>query len=60
LSWLEGENECVEIPREQYDRINDGVKEMSTPYHSAEGFINNQIEEPLGKYEAWKGARKRK
>lgn len=60
LTWLKGENECVEVPKEQFDKLNDAVKEMSTPYHSAEDFINSQMKEALEKYEAWKGARKRK
>jgi hypothetical protein len=35
LTWLKGENECVEILRELYEKLNDAVKEMSTPYQSA-------------------------
>ena len=58
LSWLSQEKECVEIQREQYDLLDEAVKEMNTPYHTAEGFINGQIEDALAKYEEWKQARK--
>jgi Arc/MetJ-type ribon-helix-helix transcriptional regulator len=60
LSWLERENECVEIPREQYEKLNDAVKEMSTPYQSAENFITSQVNEALEKYEEWKRAHKKR
>jgi Arc/MetJ-type ribon-helix-helix transcriptional regulator len=59
LTWLDQENECVEIPKEQYDLLDEAVREMNTPYPSAEGFINVQIKEVLEKYEEWKLARKR-
>ncbi len=59
LTWLDQENECVEIPKEQYDLLDEAVREMNTPYPSAEGFINVQIKEVLEKYEEWKLARKK-
>jgi Arc/MetJ-type ribon-helix-helix transcriptional regulator len=59
LTWLDQENECVEIPKEQYDLLDEAVREMNTPYPNAEGFINAQIKEVLEKYEEWKLARKR-
>ena len=59
LTWLDQENECVEIPKEQYDLLDEAVREMNTPYPNAEGFINVQIKEVLEKYEEWKLARKR-
>lgn len=60
LTWLKGENECVEIPREQYEKLNDAVKEMNTPYQSAEDFITRQVNETLEKYEEWKRAHKKR
>jgi hypothetical protein len=60
LTWLKGENECVEVPREQYEKLNAAVKEMSTPYQSAEGFITSQVDEALEKYEEWKRANKKR
>jgi hypothetical protein len=60
LTWLKGENQCVEVSKQEFDKLNEAVKDMSPPYHSAENFINSQIKEALEKYEAWKGTRKRK
>lgn len=58
LSWLSQERECVEVQKEEYDLLDEAVREMNTPYRSAEGFINAQIRDVLGKYEEWKRARK--
>ena len=58
LTWLGQEKECVEIQKEQYDLLDEAVREMNTPYHNAEGFINGQIEDELAKYEEWKQARR--
>ncbi|MGD0028483.1 MAG: ribbon-helix-helix domain-containing protein [Candidatus Bathyarchaeia archaeon] len=58
LSWLSQDKECVEIQKEQYDLLDEAVREMNTPYHSAEGFINAQIEDALDKYAEWKRAKK--
>ncbi len=58
LTWLSQENEYVEIPREQYDLLNEAIKEMSTSYRNVEDFINIQIKEALAKYEEWKQASK--
>jgi len=58
LTWLSQECEFVEIPREQYDLLNEAIREMNTSYRSAEDFINIQIKEALGKYEEWKQAAK--
>jgi len=58
LAWLGQENEYVEIEKEQYALLDEAVREMNTPYRSAEGFINAQISEVLEKYEEWKRARK--
>jgi len=58
LTCLSQEREFVEIPREQYDLLNEAIKEMNTSYRNAEDFINIQIKEALGKYEEWKQATK--
>jgi glutamate synthase domain-containing protein 1 len=58
LAWLGQETEYVEIEKEQYALLDEAVREMNTPYRSAEGFINAQISEVLEKYEEWKRARK--
>jgi hypothetical protein len=58
LAWLGQETEYVEIEKEQYALLDEAVREMDTPYRSAEGFINAQIGEVLEKYEEWKHTRK--
>jgi len=51
---LSQEYEYIEIPKEQYEQLNEAVKEMSTPYYSAGDFINTQIKESSEKYQEWK------
>jgi hypothetical protein len=53
LEWHSGKYEYVEISKEQYDRLDEAVREMSTPYRGAEDFIDAQIREVLEKYEEW-------
>ena len=59
LAWLSQENEYVEVSKEQYESLTEAIKEMNTPYRTAEGFINTQIKEALEKYEEWKQTSKR-
>jgi len=59
LSWLRGEYEYVEILKEQYEKLEEAVKEMNIPYSNAEDFINSQIKEVTEKYEEWKKQRKK-
>jgi len=56
LTWLKKDYEYIEIPREQYDTLEEALKEMNTPYRSVEDFINTQAEEALEKHEEWKKA----
>jgi Arc/MetJ-type ribon-helix-helix transcriptional regulator len=60
LTWLKGEYEFVEIPKEQYEQLDEAVKEMSTPYRNAEEFMVGQVREALEKYEEWKQSRKKR
>ena len=57
FNWLKGDKECLEIPREQYEKLNCAVKEMEKPFHDAEHFINSQISDLLEKYEEYKKSR---
>jgi hypothetical protein len=54
LDWLRSGNECVEVPRQQYEELNEAVKEMDMPFHTAEQFIISQIDAVLEKYEEYK------
>ena len=54
LTWLKGEYEYIEMPKEQYHILEEALKEMNTPYRSVEDFTNTQTKEALQKYDEWK------
>jgi hypothetical protein len=49
LKMLKDEYEYIEIPREKYEKLNEAIKSMKTPYYNAVRFINDQINEILNK-----------
>jgi hypothetical protein len=53
LSWLRGNNECIEVPKDQYEKLEAAIKEMNLPFLSADNFINNQIIELIEKHEEY-------
>jgi len=40
LKWESEEYEYIEIPREKYERLNQAIKEMNTPFYSVDDFVN--------------------
>ena len=58
LTWLKGDNQCLEIPKDQYKKLNEALEEMDLPFHSAEQLINSQINEILEKYEEHKKSKR--
>jgi Arc/MetJ-type ribon-helix-helix transcriptional regulator len=54
LAMLNQENEYVEIPKEEYEQLNEAAREMNTAYRDAEDFVQAQVKEALDKYEEWK------
>jgi hypothetical protein len=58
LSWLKGNNECIEVPREQFENLEIALKDMDLPFLSAYHFLNNQINELLEKYEEYQKSQK--
>ena len=58
IERLKTDNECIEVSREQYDQLDEALKEMGTPFHSPEQFIHSQISEVLDKYDEFKRERK--
>ncbi|MBS7615607.1 hypothetical protein KEJ45_00175 [Candidatus Bathyarchaeota archaeon] len=60
LKWESNEYEYVEIPKEEYEKLNKAVKEMNTPYADAEDFIQQQIQKAIEKYEEWQKERDEK
>jgi len=59
LKMLRNEYQMMmEIPKEEYEKANQAVKEMNTPYLNAADFIYDQIKELLNQYEEWKETQK--
>jgi metal-responsive CopG/Arc/MetJ family transcriptional regulator len=54
LERLKTYNECIEVSREQYNELDQALKEMGTPFRSPEQFIHSQISEVLFKYDEFK------
>lgn len=50
LQFLSGEYEHIEIPREEYERLQQAIKELETPFLSVTDFIEQQIRSLLEKY----------
>jgi metal-responsive CopG/Arc/MetJ family transcriptional regulator len=59
LTMLENEYEFIEVPKEEYDQLEEALKDINTPYRSAEEFIIGQVREALEKHEEWKQSRKK-
>ena len=57
LSFLREEFECVEVPKEDYDKLQEAVKEMETSFLSANDFLTQQIRTLLAKYDDWQSQR---
>ncbi len=57
LERLKNDNEFVEVSREQYNELEEALKEMGTPFRSPEQFIRSQISDILYKYEEYKRTR---
>jgi len=51
LRQLAGEYETIEIPKEDYEKLERALKEMDAPYLNATDFIYEKIKEVLEKYE---------
>ena len=58
LERLKNDNEFLEVSREQYDELDEALKEMGSPFRSPEQFIHSQISEVLYKYDEFKRERK--
>ena len=57
LERLKTDNECIEVSREQYNELDEALKEMGTPFHSPEQFIHSQISDIIYKYDEFKRER---
>jgi len=54
LRQLAGEYETIEIPKEDYEKLERALKEMNAPYLNATDFIYEKIKEILLQYEELK------
>ncbi len=59
IERLKTDNECIEVSREQYNELDEALKEMETSFHSPEQFIRSQISEVLCKYDEFKRERRK-
>jgi len=53
LRFLKGEYEYLEIPREEYEKLQQAIKDMGMPFISVNDFIDQQIKTLLEKYAEW-------
>jgi len=53
LKFLNDEYEYVEVPKDEYERLETAIKEMKLPFLGANDFINQQIKSALEKYTEW-------
>jgi metal-responsive CopG/Arc/MetJ family transcriptional regulator len=50
LRFLREDYEYIEVPKEEYERAQQAIKEMEMPFTSANDFIEQQIRSLLEKY----------
>jgi len=53
LRFLKEEYEYVEIPKEEYEKLQQAIKDLGMPFLSASSFIDQQIRSLLEKYAEW-------
>jgi hypothetical protein len=53
LRFLREECEYLEIPKEEHEKLQQAIKEMSMPFLSVNDFIDQQIKILLEKYAEW-------
>jgi hypothetical protein len=53
LHFLRQEYEYVEIPNEEYERLQQAIKDTETPFLSVNDFIEHQIGAMLEKHAGW-------
>jgi len=53
LRFLREEYEYIEISKEEYERLQQAIKEMSMPFLGVGDFIDQQIKSLLEKYAEW-------
>jgi Arc/MetJ-type ribon-helix-helix transcriptional regulator len=51
LRFIKDEYTYVEVPKEEYERLQQAIKELDTSFLSADDFINHQIRNLIEKHE---------
>jgi Arc/MetJ-type ribon-helix-helix transcriptional regulator len=54
LRTLNEQYECLEVQKEDYEKLQQAIQDLDTPFRSVNDFIDQQIQSLLGKHEAWK------
>jgi hypothetical protein len=50
LRFLKEEYECVEVPKEEYDKLQTAIKDMGLPFLNVNDFIDQQIKNVVAKH----------
>jgi metal-responsive CopG/Arc/MetJ family transcriptional regulator len=45
--------ECLEVPKEEYERLQQAMKDMGMPFLSVDNFVEEQMKGMLEKYAEW-------
>ncbi|MGB9676744.1 MAG: ribbon-helix-helix domain-containing protein [Candidatus Bathyarchaeales archaeon] len=53
LRFLKGDYEYLEIPRAEYEQLQQALRDMETPFLGVSDFIEQQIRNLLEKYAEW-------
>ena len=53
LRFLKGEYEYIEIPKEEYERLQQAIKDLDMPFLSVSDFVDQQIKSLLEKHAEW-------
>jgi thermostable 8-oxoguanine DNA glycosylase len=53
LRFQKQQYECIEIPREEYERLQQAVSDMDTSFVTVDDFIDQQIKGLLQKHAEW-------
>ena len=53
LSLLKEEFECVEVPKEDYEKLQEAIKDMETSFLSVNDFVFQQVRILLARYDEW-------
>ena len=53
LRFLKERYEYLEIPKEEYEKLQQAIKDMKMPFLSVSDFIDQQIRSLLGKHAEW-------